>query len=251
MIIYIPIISLFLSFSFTNFLVRGEFVSPLLDPSVTSSTAFITPDQFSQAINASMPFLAVPLRNVTLLKLKARAQYAYPDFMNYAVKIGNITSQDEMAMYLAHVLYHSNGLQQRFDPMCKKIDTDGCKSLNLNATVFGTEVNYFGRGYLWLQGQSAYQDCAKDLFGNDATLLMYPDAIRANEPLNWAVSAWVWKKFVQPYMSTFGSTIKLLRPTQCTGSSVEPAPEALAAWNIYSQILKILAPTSGPSSSFC
>ena len=251
MMFCIPLTLLLSLFLLSRRISAQDFLSPLVEPSVVNSPAYMTNSQFFSAVNASLPYLNNPLTNRSIMNLAVETQYAHPDFINYAVNIGNITSKDEMAMYLAHVLYHSNGLQQKIDPMCEQPNGAGCMSLNLNATVYGTSVNYFGRGYLWLQGQSAYQDCTKDLFGEDATLLTYPDAINHSDPLNWAVSAWTWKTFVQPYMTTFGSTIKLLRPTQCTGSSVTPAPEALAAWNIYAAILKIVSPTSGPSASFC
>ena len=225
--------------------------SPLIHPSATASPAFITSDQFNQAVNASIPFLSRPMTNSTLERLPVTNQLAYPDFMNYAVIIGNITSTNELAMYLANVLYQSNGLTMRVDPACKDPKSGNCLALNLNTTVFGTEVNYYGRGYLWLQGQSAYTDCANDMFGNDATLQLYPDLIRLNPSMNWATTSWYWKRFIQPFMGTFGSTVKLIRPSHCNGSLASPTPESQAAWNIYVAILKIIAPTTGPSSSYC
>ena len=96
-----------------------------------------------------------------------------------------------------------------------------------------------------------YTDCANDMFGNDATLLLYPDLIRISSTMNWATTAWYWHRYIQPYMNTFGSTVKLIRPTQCNGSLASPTPESQAAWNIYVAILKVIAPTTGPSSSYC
>lgn len=225
--------------------------SSLIDSSVAASPAFITSDQFLQAYNASLPFLPTPLANETIAQMRINNQFAYPDFMNYAVITGNITTTNELAMYLANVLYQSNGLMTRVDPACQDPSSGNCLGLNLNTTVFGSSVNYYGRGYLWIQGQSAYTDCANDMFGNDATLLMYPDLIRISPTMSWATTAWYWKRFIQPAMSTFGSTIKLIRPSQCNGSLASPTPESQAAWNIYVAILKVIAPTTGPSSSYC
>ena len=228
-----------------------SFVSPLIDSDTASSPAFITVSQFFQAVNASLPYLATPLSNSTIDDMFHKNLYTYPDFMNYAVKIGNITTTNEMAMYLANVLYQSNGLTLAYDPICEDPKSEGCLSLGLSTTVHASNVNYYGRGYLWIQGQSAYSDCARDLFGQDSTLIIYPDAIRASTTLNWATTAWYWRRLVQPSMTTFGSTIKLIRPGHCNGSAAAPKAEATAAWNIYMAILKILAPTSAPSSSYC
>ena len=222
--------------------------SPLLHPSVVSSPAFITMDQFTQAVNASFPFLpSAKSGNFTSNKY----QLVYPDMMNYAVMLGNITTTNELAMYLANVLYQSNGLRLSYDPACEDPQSGNCLGLNLNTTVFGTNVNYYGRGYLWIQGQSMYSDLANDMFGNDATLLLYPDLIRISPTMNWASTAWFWRRYIQPYMNTFGSTVKLMRPSQCNGSVTLPTPELQAAWNIYAAILSVLSPTTGPSSSYC
>lgn len=246
--IFIPLFPLFMGiFKLSS----STFISPLIDSDTASSPAFITGAQFFKAVNASLPFLPNRLSNSTIEAMTYKNLYTYPDFMNYAVKIGNITTLDEMAMYLANVLYQSNGLTLNYDPICEKPKSSNCLNLGLNATVHGTQVNYYGRGYLWLQGQSAYSDCARDLFGNDSTLLLYPDSIRVSTTMNWATTAWYWRRFVKPNMTTFGSTVKLIRPDHCNGSSAEPKPEATAAWNIYMEILKILAPTSPPSSSYC
>lgn len=245
----IPFLSFSIIFPIIFRMVSGE--SPLLLSSTHSSPAFITFDQFNKAINASLPFLPTPLSNSTIEKLPILNQFTYSDFMNYAVSVANITSTDELAMYLSNVLYQSNGLTRNVDPACEDPKSSNCLGLNLNATVLGTSVNYYGRGYLWLQGQSVYTDCAKDMFGNDATLLMYPDIIRKSTTMNWATTSWYWNKFIKPYFSTFGSTIKLLRPSHCNGSSASPTTESQAAWNIYVAILKIIAPTTGPSSSYC
>lgn len=248
--ICIPFLSLLTG---TLFRIAGAqgFVSPILDPEVISSPAFITSQQFYQALNVSLPFLPSPISNSTLTRTIEKNRYVYPDFINYSIKIGNITTMDEMAMFLAQVLYQSNGLSANCDPACKDPGSTNCMNLNLNTTVFSSNVNYYGRGYLWIQGQSAYTECAKDLFGNDSTLLIYPDAIRASDSLNWAATSWYWRRMVQPNMSTFGSTIKLIRPSHCNGSAAAPKPEATNAWNLYAAILKILAPTSPPSSSYC
>lgn len=225
--------------------------SPLIDSSVASSPAFITSAQFLQAYNASLPFLPSQLSNTTIAQMTVNNQFTYPDFMNYAVIMGNITTTNELAMYLANALYQSNGLTTRVDPACQDPNSGNCLGLNLNANVFGSNVNYYGRGYLWLQGQSIYTDCANDMFGNDATLQLYPDLIRNSPTMSWATTAWYWKRFIQPSMSTFGSTFNLITPSQCNGSSTSPTPESQAAWNIYVAILKIIAPTTGPSSSYC
>ena len=223
--------------------------SPLLHSSTVSSPAYITIDQFTQAVNSSLPFL--PSFNNTKLPSDEKYRFMYPDFMNYAIMVGNITTTNELAMYLANVLYQSNGLKNNIDPACQNPQSGNCLGLNLNATNYGTNVNYYGRGYLWIQGQSMYTDCANDMFGNDATLLLYPDLIRISSTMNWATTAWYWHRYIQPYMNTFGSTVKLIRPTQCNGSLASPTPESQAAWNIYVAILKVIAPTTGPSSSYC
>lgn len=248
-VLFLLFLNLFNSFAFTE--TQENFVTPLLEETVVESPAFVTFKQFHQAVNASLPYLAEPLSKKKRAKLFAKNVLAYPDFMNYAVTVGNITSTDELAMYLAQVLYQSNGFKHNCDPACKDPSSPNCAGLKLNTTVYTSPVNYYGRGYLWIQGQSAYTDCNRELFGEDSTLILYPDAIRASETINWATSAWYWKRFVHPIMTTFGSTIKILRPSQCNGSAVTPTTEATNSWNIYAAILKIFSPTTGPSTQFC
>ena len=251
--INIPIISFLFFLTIALRLTRAQtsFTSPLIDPAAAQSPVFITYNQFNQAVTASLMYLPYPINDTTVMAMPILNQYAYPDFMNYAVKIANITTMDEMAMYLAQVLYQSNGLTRNVDPACADPKSSNCATLNLSTNMYGVPVNYYGRGFLWIQGKSAYINCAQDLFGNDSTLITYPDAILESQLINWATTSWYWNRFVQPSVSSFGSTTKIIRPSQCNGSAAAPTPELIAAYNIYVAILKILAPMSAPTTYYC
>lgn len=247
MILLATLFSLFLAVLKASSL--GKTNALLLDR-VTSSPAFITQDQWYLAYNASLPYLATPLTNITdhFTYLK---NYTYPDFMNYAVTIGNISSIDELAQYYAQMLYQSNGFMLSMDPACYNATSANCQALGLNTTVFGVDVNYYGRGYLWIQGQSAYSSLCRDMFGSDSTLLLYPDALSTHKAVNFATSAWYWRTFVAPGRTNYGSTTAILRPTTCNGSVTNPTAASVAAWNVYVAVLKILSPSATPSSGFC
>jgi predicted chitinase len=176
---------------------------------------------------------------------------SYPSFINYAISIGNVSSVDEMAQFYAQILYQSNGFMLTKDPACYNETSANCQALGLETQAYGVNVNYFGRGYLWLQGASAYRAANADLFGKDVTLLVDPDIISRHRPLNFATSAWFWKTFVAPGRTNFGSTTAILRPTTCNGSPTNPTASSVSAWNVYVAVLKVLSPSSIPSSGFC
>lgn len=224
--------------------------SPLVLERVAESPAFITQDQWLAAYNASLPYLAVPLNNSSR-PFDFIPKTSYPSFINYAITIGNITTLDELAQYYAQLLYQSNGFLLTKDPACYDQGSENCQALGLSAESYGLKVNYYGRGYLWLQGESMYRAVSSDLFGQDVSLLVHPDAITHNPSLNFATSAWLWKTLVAPGRTNFGSTTAALRPTTCNGSPTQPTPSSVAAWNVYVAVLKVLSPEAVPSSGFC
>ncbi len=217
---------------------------------VASSPAFITQDQWFAAYNATLPYLSVPLHNISHPH-KFISNMSYPSFINYAVTIGNISSVDELAQYYAQILFQSNGFMLSKDPACYNETSTNCQALGLQTQAYGVDVNYYGRGYLWLQGASTYRAANSDLFGHDVTLLVDPNSISKHRSLNFATSAWFWKTFVAPGRTNYGSTTAVLRPTTCNGSPTNPTASSVAAWNVYVAILKVLSPDSTPSSGFC
>lgn len=227
--------------------------SPFLANKVANSSALISPELYHSAYLAAQPFLETPLNGTDHTYFNP---FSYMDFMNTAVLVGNITSVSELAMYYAQILYQSNGFKWAVDPVCIDTTSAACKALNLTATVDGVTNNFYGRGYLRLTGLSSYVVANEYLFGRNSTVfLKHPDLAVADLKINFAVSAWKWKHFVQDSkngaLTSFGGTTLALRPNDCNSNVLAPLPQSQRAYNVYVAVLKTLSATSIPTSGLC
>lgn len=231
--------------SMTNLTESGQ-VNRLVLDEVASSPAFITRTQFVEAWNAAIPYLPKP-DNVTHLDVSH-----YPLFLNSAVKIGKINNTTQLAMYLAHIFYQTNGLSVRQVMPCTRFGTkEACRQyigINVNNTgafnntFTGKLADYRGRGFLFLENVDSYTSASHDIYGNDM-LYKFPNLVAHHPEIAWATSAWTWNKRVGSLVGSsdaFGLSTKFLRPGDCSNSANQQMSDnARMAFNIYQQILGI------------
>jgi len=116
----------------------------------------------------------------------------YNYIVNLASKAGNITTKRELAMFLAQILWESDGLKAVREYAC----LSGCPNeYKTSDDVPGK--SYYGRGYIQLTWAGNYKSASYDLF-NDDRLYKNPDLVAENEELSWATAFWYWKKHVKP-----------------------------------------------------
>ena len=121
----------------------------------------------------------------------------YNDFIN-SLRIAQITTRDETAMYLATLLHESDGLRatgEYYNPA--------------SVNAYG---NYTGRGYIQLSGIENYR-AASNALGYD--YVNDPGSV-AKDPHAWNVSAWYWATEAHGFVPQGFQTvvIKGIRPLQ-------------------------------------
>lgn len=117
-----------------------------------------------------------------------------------ARKVNELTTNpNEAAMFLAQLIFESNGFEHREeDPESRKYP------------------DYYGRGFIKLTGEYNYKMAAKDLY-NDETHFSRPEnrkKIVEDPRVAMDVSIWIWKKVVRPdggpSKNNFGLTTKAI-----------------------------------------
>lgn len=217
-----------------------------------TSPAFISRSQYYNAFMMAQPYLPFP-KNVSALDI-----FSYPSFINTAVLIANISSQQEMAMYLAQVMYETNGLTFRVVPPCSSLSNctvcSNYTSQYVNNTGGVDGINYYGRGHLYIQNASEYLAVSQALF-NDDSLLRNPNFLVNSYPVAWATAAWKWKTYVKPVLGgsdAFGLTTKYLRPADCAvPQNGNQTQQATTAFQIYEQVLSAIQPNLIANSAGC
>lgn len=228
---------------------ESEQVNRLIFDSVASSPAFVSKTQFIDAWTAAVPYLRRP-ENATFLN-----PFEYPHFMNTAVMIGKISTTNQLAMYLAQVLYETNGLTIRNTPPCSRFGNsstciDYIRS-NVNNTGGYRCNSYHGRGTLFIEDVDSYRDMSRSIFGNDI-IYKHPKAVALRSSVAWAAGAWNWYTNVGSLIGTsdaFGLVTKFLRPGDC--SSLTPTNSSIKAFEIYQQVLSVFSPDSVANSAGC
>lgn len=217
-----------------------------------TSPAFISRSQYYNAFMMAQPYLPFP-KNVSALDI-----FSYPSFINTAVLIANISSQQEMAMYLAQVIYETNGLTFRVVPPCSSLSNctvcSNYTSKHVNNTGGVDGINYYGRGHLYIQNASEYLAVSQALF-NDDSLLRNPNFLVNSYSVAWATAAWKWKTYVKPVLGgsdAFGLTTKYLRPADCAvPQNGNQTQQATTAFQIYEQVLSAIQPNLTANSAGC
>ncbi|KAJ2135976.1 hypothetical protein IW136_004076, partial [Coemansia sp. RSA 678] len=104
---------------------------------------------------------------------------------------GDISSAREAAMFLANILWESDGLRAKEEYDCKDLP-DWCAQ-NYKTPEDAPGKTYWGRGYIQLTWHYNYEAASKGLFGDDR-LVKTPDQVATDEDLAWGVSFWFWKE---------------------------------------------------------
>ncbi|KAI9228452.1 MAG: lysozyme-like domain-containing protein [Piptocephalis tieghemiana] len=168
------------------------------------------------------------------------------DFLQAAIKDGGVTSKRELAMFLAQSLHESDGFHAMEEYACK--DT-GCPGEYGN-TGSDPDKMYFGRGYIQLTWKDNYEECSKDLYGDDR-LVQNPDMVAKDQSVAWATAAWYWKSHVHKDATSgkFGLTTKAINGAlECGKGEV---PNALKRFKIYETIYKAFKLPGKPDPSGC
>lgn len=163
---------------------------------------------------------------------------------------GGITSAREAAMFLANILWESDGLQAKEEIACK--DKPKWCAQNYKTPEDSPGKTYWGRGYIQLSWEYNYKAASKALFG-DNRLVEDPKSVAQNDGLAWAVSFWFWKQNVHGDKGVqegkFGSSInKINGALECKGAAKDKAKKR---YTMYKAVLKVFAPDQTPIESGC
>lgn len=184
------------------------------------------------------------------------AGYPKPDeekfhnLVSQAATAGGITSKRELAMFLSHILWESDGLRAKKEYACA--GPSGCPgSYSTGTDIPGKQ--YYGRGYIQLTYSGNYKSASYDLF-NDDRLLKNPDLVADDDEIAWATAFWFWKANVGYHpgveLGEFGVTTLCINGVlECNnGPNVN---KAKLRFQIYSKILKAFNIDEKPIETGC
>ncbi|KAJ1913391.1 hypothetical protein IWQ60_009231 [Tieghemiomyces parasiticus] len=196
----------------------------------------------------------------------ASANYPVPnpgqchDFREYLTSQGAISTTQEAAMFLAQLLWESNGLRNKEEIGCANNACPGRYVTDLDyssiETVDGKKTNvtqqYYGRGYIQLTWATNYLAASKDIFGDDR-LWRNPSLVATDEVTAWRTTFWFWKKNVHGTSGVqsrhFGAATNAINGAlECTGSDYS---KAQARYDLYTKVLAIVSPDATPNPSGC
>ncbi|PVU97949.1 hypothetical protein BB561_000220 [Smittium simulii] len=135
-----------------------------------------------------------------------------------AVKFADIESKQEAAMFLAQLLWESNGLQSKDEYQCSQRD---CSEIYSQSSDIPEASEY--------------------LYGN-SKLLYTPELVSKNEDIAWDVSSWYWKTKVRALpevkIGLFGSTTKAINGyLECYSGNYDKAKRR---FELYVKVLKVI-----------
>ncbi|PVV01604.1 hypothetical protein BB560_003972 [Smittium megazygosporum] len=165
-----------------------------------------------------------------------------------AVKDAEIGSRCEAAMFLAQVLWESDGLRSKEEKMCLKTDCSGVYSSSLEFP----ENSYHGRGFIQLTHAQNYQDASLYIYGN-SYLLEHPEVLVDDDAVSWSVSAFFWKEKVRisPKVRTcnFGYSTKMINgDLECSGRNQDISRKR---YLLYKTVLGVFEKNQEPNETGC
>lgn len=196
--------------------------------------------------------LITPEEFVNAVKL---AGYDEPDeekFHNLianAKSVGGITSKRELAMFLAQILWESDGLKAKVEYACS--GPNGCPYSYKSASDEPGR-QYYGRGYIQLTYSGNYRAASYDLFKDDR-LVKNPDLVVEDDDISWATAFWFWKTHVGYYLGVeegkFGVTTRAINGAlECDGVNTQ---KAKSRFKIYTNVLNAFNVDEIPNESGC
>ncbi|KAJ2774464.1 hypothetical protein IWQ57_000811 [Coemansia nantahalensis] len=134
---------------------------------------------------------------------------------------GRISSGREAAMFLANILWESDGLRAKEEYDCKA-NPDWCAQ-NYKLPDDSPGKAYWGRGYIQLTWGYNYKAASRALFGSDV-LVNNPSLVANNENVAWDVSYWYWSENVHSdpgvQAGKFGASVnKINGALECRGAA--------------------------------
>ncbi|KAJ1680405.1 hypothetical protein EV182_000060 [Spiromyces aspiralis] len=162
---------------------------------------------------------------------------------------GNISSAEEAAMFLAEILWESDGLTAVKEIAC---ENTGCPG-QYGSSSDASGKSYYGRGYIQLTWSSNYQMCSQKLYGDDR-LVQNPDQVADDDNIAWKVSFCYWAERVHSAPGVqdgeFGAATKAINGAlECgSGSAVDKAKKR---FEIYQKVLAVFDPSSTPNPAGC
>ncbi|KAJ1723245.1 hypothetical protein LPJ53_002410 [Coemansia erecta] len=164
---------------------------------------------------------------------------------------GDIASAREAAMFLANILWESDGLQAKEEYSCQEMP-DWCAEQYVTPEDVEGQT-YWGRGYIQLTWHYNYADASEGLYGDDR-LATDTAQVASNEDIAWAVSFWFWKDRVRSdsgvQEGNFGASInKINGGLECNGGGA--ADKAKKRYEMYKVVLPIFDSNESPKESGC
>ncbi|KAJ2497745.1 hypothetical protein GGH96_004879 [Coemansia sp. RSA 1972] len=208
----------------------------------TSGDFGITCDKFKEAVSKASSAIS--------LNYPAPSDKQCTSFLAGMPK-GDISSAREAAMFLANILWESDGLQAKEEYDCKDLP-DWCAQ-NYKTPEDAPGQTYWGRGYIQLTWHYNYEAASEGLFGDDR-LVKDPGQVATDEDLAWGVSFWFWKENVHGdagvQEGNFGSSIKNINGAlECNGGAAQD--KAKKRYEMYKAILPIFAEGEQPKEAGC
>lgn len=200
-------------------------------PTPPTPTGSISFEQFNQAVQTC--------------GFQAPSDSLYTSFVSRAPTDGSITTNRELAMFLAEILHESGGLIYKREIRCI---SDGCPN-DYRTPEDDPTLFYYGRGFIQLTWSSNYRSASLALFGDDR-LVRNPDLVAQSDDYSWAVSFWFWKVNVHDNVQggQFGAATRGING----GLECSPCRAAcLTRFEYYSKILLIFGVDETPDPSGC
>ncbi|KAJ1905427.1 hypothetical protein LPJ71_004551, partial [Coemansia sp. S17] len=182
----------------------------------------ITCDKFNKAVSAASSAISN--------SYPAPSSAQCNSFLKNMKSAGGIASSREAAMFLANILWESDGLRAKEEYDCQKLPDWCAQNYKTPEDVPGK--TYWGRGYIQLTWHYNYIDASKALFGDDR-LAKDPAQVAEDEDTAWMVSFWFWKDRVRSdpgvQAGNFGASInKINGGLECRGSAQDKAKKRYA-----------------------
>lgn len=135
-------------------------------------------------------------------------------------------------MFLAQILWESNGLQAK-------------EEVNPPKGAYccpGDTASYHGRGYIQLSWSYNYRAASLGIFSDDL-LLQAPELVSEDELIAWKVSFWYWKENVHKVVSAgegFGATTRCINGALECGKAWKRGGPAEKRFALYCKVLKAM-----------
>jgi len=175
-------------------------------------------------------------------------QAQYNAFISQYKSAGGITSNRELAMFLAEILHESGGLRYKSEIACTPPNSCG------GSYDWNGKYQFYGRGYIQLTWAANYKAASQALFG-DARLYNNPTTVATDESQAWGTAFWFWKANVHPNSGVqagqFGSATKIINGGLECGASRQNPTGAQTRFNYYGNVFKAFGITGTPNSAGC